>query len=374
MIKLSHSAVQRYLTCPMEYRLHYIDKIRPTGLFSPLFFGKAIDVACESYILERNAFKARELFKRTWREQEHNGKLIDLQTCTEINYRPADLDLELLFQSDNELIIKDTVFTNVSDCLKDLQSGRELTEEDKIRLNYIYWISVYRKGRYLIDSFIEWVDSNVEEVYSAQEKIELEDGDGDQVTGLADFVLKLVGYETPVVVDLKTSARYYERNSVKDSDQLALYLFYLRSKYEGMEKAGYIVLQKTIKKNREKICSVCGYDGSGKNHKTCPNEIDGKRCGGAYNYRIFPEAVRQYIVDDVPEEKIEEVLDTFNEVKAQIVAENFPKNESNCLRYNGKIECPYLKYCQNGCMDGLMKKELDKPEEVKVESTEQEIE
>ena len=373
MIKLSHSAVQRYVTCPREYFLHYIEKLRPTTLSSPLLFGNAIDKACEDYILNRNLSRARELFKRTWREQEHNDKVIDLQLCTEIDYLDSDADPELLFQSDNELILKDTIFTNVSDLLKDLKSGRELSPEDKQRLNYINWISMYRKGRYLVESFANWVDSNVEEVLSAQEQIELEDGDGDQVTGLADFVLKLLGHDKPIVIDLKTSGRYYDRNSVKDSDQLALYLFYLRSKYEGMEKAGYFVLHKTIKKNREKICSVCGYDGSGKNHKTCPNEIDGVRCNGAYNYRIFPEASTQYIVDEIQEEKIEQVLDTFNTVKAQIVEGNFPKNETACVRYNGKVTCPYKKYCESGCMDGLIdKKVLDKPNETKVQSIEQE--
>ena len=68
MIRLSHSAQGKYLHCPRMYFNHYIDKVRPLGSTSALLFGSAIDKACENYMIEKNALKAKTLFKTTWGE------------------------------------------------------------------------------------------------------------------------------------------------------------------------------------------------------------------------------------------------------------------------------------------------------------------
>jgi hypothetical protein len=361
MNTLSHSSVNRYLACGKEYHLYYIEKIRPVELSSQLIYGSAIDAACEDYIKERNPLRAKEIFKDKWKEVEHNGKTIDLQLSTEVKYLPTDFDYELLIQSDNEFILKDTSFENVRTLFESLSQKEERSEEDLTRLAYCNWISLYRKGTFLVNKFIEWVDANVEEVLSCQEIIELEDGDGNKVNGKADFVLRLKGIEGAVVIDLKTTTKYYDRKSVVESDQLALYKFSLRNKYEDMKKAGYVVLHKGIKKNREKICSVCGHDDTGTNVKTCTNKVNNKRCNGAFNYKIYPEAVIQYIVDEIPEEKMQEVLEKFNIVNTKITSGEFQENRESCIRYNGKVKCPYYNYCHNDKdMTGLVctKKEI----------------
>lgn len=347
---ISHSGHQRYIQCPREYELHYIQKLRPTSMSSALLFGTAIDKACEDYMKERTPLRAREIFKKNWKEQEHNGKLIELHNCTEIEYRDADFDAELLLQSDNESIIKDTVYTNVSSIIKE--------GKDRERIAYANWISLYRKGILMVNKFIEWVDENISEVLGCQIPIELEDEKGNKVTGLADFVIKVKGYDKPILVDLKTAARYYERGSVKESEQLSLYFFFLKEKfYPDMERAAYLVLSKQIKKNRIKICKQCGHDASGTNFKLCNNTNNKKRCNGEFNITTTPESTIQYIHDEIPEEMISKTIETFNINVEKIQSGNFEPCFDNCLRYNGKIKCAFYEYCRTGSMEGLIKKE-----------------
>ncbi len=215
---------------------------------------------------------------------------------------------------------------------------------------------MFRKGNMLLLKFIEWVDENVEEVLEAQTEIELEDEDGNQVTGKADFVIKIYGYDKPILVDLKTTARFYERGSVKESEQLALYYLYFKNtKYPDMERAAFLVLNKTIKKNRTKTCKKCGTVTTGR-EKTCAVGTGKNRCHGEFSEEIFPEVNLQYIHDEIPQEFIDQTVEKFNLTKNAIASGVFEKNLEGCDRYYGR-ECPYKKYCQSGCMTGLYKKE-----------------
>jgi len=254
MIKLSHSAQEKFKLCSHEYKLHYIEKLRSEKIGSPLIFGTAIDAACEDFLLNRNASRAREIFRKTMKQQEINGELTELQTTTKIDYLDNDFDHELVLESDNEFLSKDTVFADAKQAYEELKGKTDRTEQELVVWNYINWISLYRKGHLLVNAFMDFAEENIEEVYATQPVIELEDEHGNQITGKADFIVKVKGHSKPVVLDLKTASRYYDKNSVKDSDQLALYIAYFREFYPGMEKAGYIVLNKNIKKNRDKIC------------------------------------------------------------------------------------------------------------------------
>lgn len=341
-IALSHSARGKYDHCPRMFDLHYNEKLRPAGSTSALLFGSAIDKACENYMLDRVPLRARAIFKEEWKklqEEEHEA----------FEFHNNDFDHELLVQPDNELLLKDTIYTSVSDLVK--------AGEDKERIDYARWISMYRKGGLLVNKFIEWVDENVAEVLGCQVKIELEDENGNTVPGLADFVIKIHGYDKPILIDLKTAARYYERNSVKESEQLALYYYYLKNSiYPDMERAAFLVLNKQIKKNRTKTCTKCGHVTHGR-EQTCAAGGKGKnRCNGEFTIDIDPEVVLQYIHDEIPQDFIEATIEKFNLRVKDIEAKKFEPNWEGCDRYFGR-ECPYKQYCLTGCMTGLVKKE-----------------
>ena len=107
-IGLSHSALGKFTHCPMMYKLHYLDKIRPVGTTSSLVFGSAIDKACENYLLEGNVEQAFSIFKQAWDNIQDGVKEQD-GTITPIDFHSNDFDHELLLQSDNESIIENTI-------------------------------------------------------------------------------------------------------------------------------------------------------------------------------------------------------------------------------------------------------------------------
>lgn len=357
MTKLSHSGKGKFEHCGEMFNLHYNLKIRPSGTTSALLFGTAIDVAAEHYLLNGDRDLAIAKFVETWKQQEINGILTDLKNSSEVSFHVNDFDHELLTESDNQFIIKDTVYATPSDLV---EAGK-----DKEKIVLASWVSLNRKGLLIIEAFINWADQHIEEVLEAQCMIELEDGEGNEITGKADFVIKMKGYEVPLLVDLKTAARYYERDSVKKSEQLSLYYFFLRNtKYPEMKRAAYLVLQKQIKKNREKTCLTCSNVTHGKEQK-CAVEIQvpgarGKtkkgRCNGEFSVQIFPEVTIQFIHDEIPEFFIEQTVEKFGVVINQINNNIYEQNLDGCNSYYGR-ECPYKKYCENGCMDGLIKKE-----------------
>lgn len=347
-ISLSHSARGKYDTCPRMYDLHYNEKIRPLGSTSALLFGSAIDKACENYAQEKSSGRALLIFKKEWGDLQ-DGFIEQDGTTSKIEYHNNDFDHELLIQSDNESIIKDTLYETVSDLVK---AGTE-----KERIAYANWISLHRKGIMLVKKFIEWFDQNVEEVLGTQVVIELEDEQGNQVKGLADLVIKIHGYDNPVLVDLKTAARYYDRNSVKESEQLALYYLYLKNtKYPTMERAAFLVLNKMIKKNRVKTCKKCGTVTTGREQSCAAGGKGKNRCGGDFLIDITPEVVLQYIHDEIPQEFIDQTIEKFNLAASNIKAKNFEPCWTACDNYFGR-KCPYYEFCRSGSMQGLVQKE-----------------
>lgn len=349
-IYLPYSAMTKYTTCKRMYFLHYRERLRPVGSPSVLLFGTALDSAAEEYLINRNTLAAKQKFRDMWNQQEQDGKTIEICNSTEIIYSAQDLDSELIPQSDHDTILKDTPFETISDLVKD---GSE-----KERIAYAYWLSLYYKGSLMLKAFMDWVDHNVEEVLGTQLDIDLEDGEGNKIPGKADFVVKIYGYDKPILIDLKSSIRYYDRNSVKESEQLSLYFFYLQqTKFPDMERAAYLVLNKQIKKNRTKTCLKCGNVTKGR-EQTCAEGGKGKnRCNGDFKIDIDPECTVQYIHDEIPKEFIEATIEKFNISVAGIKAENFEPCWAACDNFYGR-KCPFWRYCHEGeSMEGLFKKE-----------------
>lgn len=358
--RLSHSALNKYSQCPKEYELHYRRNLRPKTTTAALLFGSAIDAAFTT-MLKGGDKKPEEVFAYYWRFQDINGEKTYIPKALNVVYSNNDFDVELLVDDD---------YTKIQEELKLESKAAVLAEIDKVYsekdtvgfdclpgtrkyvLNFINWFSMYRKGLLMITTLREKVLPNIEKVYSAQSKIELANQDGDSVIGYIDLVVKWKGIDKPVVMDLKTSARPYDDDAVKTSQQLALYVHSIRDQYEHTDKAGFIVLSKNIRKNKTKKCSVCTKDGTGQRHKTCDAEIEGKRCGGNWIETINPEADVQILINDIPEQFENIVLENFDEVNKAIKAEVFPRNLSNCVRPWGK--CSFFSLCHSNKKDDLV--------------------
>jgi hypothetical protein len=323
--RLSNSSINKFLQCSEAWRLHYRERLRTTEVSSALVFGSALGKAFE-YALNPsctdlpNIASTKEFFDYHWRTQEVNGVLTNLQECAELVYSKYDLDPEL----------GDTP-----------------------------WDSLRSKAHLMIDTFERKLKPLITKVWSTEEKIELSNEEGDSSIGFADAVVSIEGYATPIVLDFKSAARPYELDSVVSSVQLAQYLHVLGPKY-GTRLAGYAVFIKNIRKNRKKICSSCGHDGSDERYKTCNIDQEGKRCNGGWIEETFPEADMQLIIDTIPEQFENFVIDNIENVNKAIKAEIFVKNVNSCKDAGFGRPCVYYSLCHKNSTEGLVKLEESK--------------
>ena len=362
-VRLSHSQANKYSDCQQSWYYHYVKRLRKRTTTSALLFGGLIDKAVEKYLETGNKDEALYVLKEQWKRQEINGVLRELFSCPDLVYSNTDFDKDLLQEED----WKELKELHGEDCYKEYLNVKKqkdiigfdlLKREKKILFNNFNWLSMLRKGNLMFEKVLEVLDEEVEEVLSTQEKIELENEEGDGIIGYADFVVRLKGYDKPVILDLKTSSIDYQEDSVKTSQQLALYLTALSEQYEDTRYAGYLVLHKRIKKNKKKICSECGHDGTGARFKKCNNEIDGKRCNGEWNETITFEVKHQLIVDKISEHVTDMVMDNLMTITESIKTGKIVKNFQACMKPWGP--CPYYSLCYEKKMDGLIELEEKK--------------
>lgn len=349
--KLSHSSVSKFQDCNMAWKLHYVDKLRSTTMSAALLFGTAIDKAVEDLVTNKDLQKAKDVFMYLWKSQEINGVLTELQKNPNIVYAANDLDTELL-EGDKTVLADEILFDIIA---KKKELGFEnLSEANKTTYNNINWHIAKKRGELMLEAVYNEILPKLDKVLSTQEKIDLSNDNGDSVVGYVDMVANWDG-KGPVVFDFKTSTRPYEMDSVKTSPQLALYVHALESKY-NTRKAGFIVLSKAIQKNRKKVCSKCGNVAeSGARHKSCNSEntSDAKRCNGDWNETINPKCKVDVIIDTIPEQLENIVLENFDSTTKLISGGVFIRNLSACKKPYGL--CQYFSLCHENKMDGLVK-------------------
>jgi hypothetical protein len=350
--RLSHSQVSKYQQCGKAYEFWYLKKIRPVKSRAALLFGSALDKAIGGLLDGKDLRTPEKIFDDLWKHQAINNRLTFLPTCTTIVYSKSDFDKDL-FTEENAKEVGKSIQEIASIIEKRQQVGHDgLSDEEKAIANHAMWWCLYHKGHYMIKAFKEKVQPKLTKIHSTQEFIELDNGD-DKVIGYIDIVANVEGYDEPIVLDLKTSAMEYEEDAVLTSPQLTLYLHAVSQKY-NTRKAGYIVLNKHLVKNRKKVCSKCSFDGSGGRHKTCSNEIEGKRCNGEWKETVSPEVYVQFIVDEIPTQTEDLVLENIDDINAAIKTGHFTRNLSMCTNtYGGP--CDYIHLCYKGKMDGLEK-------------------
>lgn len=289
--KISHSAWDKYLTCPKMYDIHYNERLRATGTSSALKFGTAMDEALNALLLRGNIEESIKVFR-------DNFKWEDMK---DVGWDGRDMDASLV---DSKLF-------------KDPEEYA--------------WACMRVKGRMLLEAYYKEIYPLIEEVENVQK--ELHDR-----PGIIDCIVKLRGYGR-VLLDNKTAARPYDKDSITASTQLALY-----ARDHKIEKVGFAVLVKQIQKNTKRICNSCSFDGSFVRHKTCPNIIDGSRCRGNWSESHSPKALVQLMVGDTPDALGELVNSSICEVEKAIELKVFPRNLRACGKIYGK-PCQYFDYC-----------------------------
>jgi len=337
--RLSHSAINKYLFCGEAFRLHYREGYRPKTTSSALLFGKALDKAFEYILTGKNDVSDKEVAN----EYEYFDYYWSIQY---INDTPTNL-----FLNPNNVI-----FYGKNDIDYDLLTDSE-KKEAKDNQDKIAWFSLRHKGHLMIDAFKRDFLPKVKKIHSTQELIELENEHGDKSIGYCDAVAELEGYDKPIIIDFKTAARAYAEDSVEHSVQLSQYLHYLSDKYGNTRLASYVVFLKNIVKNRSKVCSKCGFDGSGARFKTCNNLVNGDRCNGEWVEKLNPKAEMQLLVNEIPQTVEHFVVDNIETVNTAIKSGIFTKNVNGCRDAGFGKPCDFFELCWKKDASKLCKKE-----------------
>ncbi len=327
-IKLSNSALNVFQECGRKYALHYLDKLRSIEEPSHFKFGSAMDKAFTAMLIPGDK-TPEAVFSEEWSPE----KIL----TPNFKWNKSDIDEELLPEHQN--------------LMTDAQKAFE---------------SLNSKGFLMLEALRKKVMPNIEHVYSVQEAITLEnqDSSGDQFIGFIDFVVKWKGYDKPIIFDLKTATVPYKADSVRTSQQLTIYTYAAGDKYKT-NLAGYVVLAKKIRKNRTKKCQSCGASFLGSRAKTCTENVPSGaalpyrsvRCEGDFVETVEFDVDVQIIIDEIPEQGSDSVLELIDNTHKAIRNEEFEQNTSSCTHPVYRTKCPYYDYCWNiKSMVGLVKK------------------
>lgn len=331
-MNISHSKLNTYKECGQKYFYKYVEKYESIYLPSPLLFGIAIDEALNNLLSKESTLNIQEVFTKVM--SENDGK--DITSGAILDISAKDISLHLLDKYHDE-------FTMLPDfkevCTGPLSHHTEYIKTH-IKPNFavfkrLGWLSLYEKGLILVGTYqnviLPYLMTSGATINSVQDKLEIDNGDGDKLVCKPDFNMNMLGSDilkmdkaiVPrkslidpnknylIIMDNKTAGKLYDETSVRTSDQLATY-----SEFYDTNMAGYVVLHKEVKKNR------------------------------SINWQI--------IIDFVDEKKKEEVFDNFSEGLYNIKNEVYEKDLGACFKWGRK--CEYYDLCYNGNADKLRKR------------------
>lgn len=312
---LSYSAYKRYTTCPQYYKYNDIDKIKAGSDTTALAVGTIVDEVVMG------------MLRGT--EVDHIS-LIHKFAKKKLDYYPDDLDVSLIQLKDLAALGSELGY-NTEDISADLKkwikAPPQITSVEGKLLHAAVWESLSVKIACMLDSFEKWILPEIKEVHDIQTKLD------DGVThGYLDFTATLQDGRR-VLFDLKTSKMPYSKDAVLKSPQLSLY-----AAMKDYEYAGFIVLSKTLNKNRVKTCKTCGYRVTGGNGLNCPNGH------GRMDMTQRPTSYSQMLVNKVPEWNKDLTKQAMADTIKAIKGGHFPRNLNTCFYIYGK-QCPYVSKC-----------------------------
>lgn len=312
---LSISGFKRFMLCPKYYDYYDNHGDKPSCDSSPLAIGTIVDAV----VMDR--FEGKET---------NYQELIVPYRGKRIKFKTEDLDLDYV----NLPQVKEYAKTlgwkgkEIGKALKDfMQDQDNLSENQYEVLSIATWQSIDVKIGAMLEAFNTWIMPKIKRIISVQKHLD------DGVThGYLDFIAETNDGKT-VLFDLKTSKNAYANDAVLYSPQLSLY-----AAMENIEYAGYIVLVKTLKKNKDKTCSTCDFKQTGGNRKKCPD------CKTDLDFQVNPTSYAQYLVEKVPQHNKDLTTKAMYETIKCIDRGVFPRNLNTCNWVFGE-PCPYINKC-----------------------------
>lgn len=322
-MKYSYSSLSTFEECPKKFELHYLKRIRPKRIESPLFFGSALDEGFSRLLMTKKKIltdeekllvpkTATEIFLEFMNESE-------LATNHLVEYSAKDFSPDFLYAQDLIQLQKfDSeifdFYAFYEECRETIKNKKKLSQVDQKTFNLMNWLSLKNKGLELLKAYELEVLPQIHEVFHIQKTIALDNGI-DEITGKIDFICSFVDNpDQKYICDNKTSSKAYSDDSVKESLQLAMYC-----ESEQILDASYVVVEKEIRKKEPRV-------------------------------RI------SVIKDKISEESFEKAFQRVDNLVNLIKSGNFPMKDDkkNCYAFGKK--CPYYNLCWSGKMDGLEEK------------------
>jgi len=311
---LSYSAYRDYHVCPHYYKLKRVDK-QPSGKdTSALAVGTILDEAVGALLTG---------------EEYDIDKAITTASMRDLGFYLDDFDADLINMDELMVLAKELGWKgdDLEGAIKSfLKEQDNLSTKQQELIQLAVWGCLRVKIHAMYDSFVKWIYPQIDKVHDIQTHL-----DNGAIHGYLDFTATLKDGRK-VLFDLKTSKMPYATDAVKHSAQLCLY-----AAMHDYEYAGYIVLSKTLRKNKHKTCE-CGYETSGGNRKKCPD------CGSQLSVTMNPASYSQILVEPVPKWSKDLTIKAMTDTIKCIDDKCFPRNLTACKWMFGK-PCPYIDKC-----------------------------
>jgi hypothetical protein len=271
-------------------------KYKEEVMSSALFLGTIIEKSIDALLVDGVTLKeAQDLFEKNYQRYKINEKWETLKSSDKVRFFKSDFQENAHTEEELEFLA------------------------DKPH-NFRCWSSRIKSGKLMIQEFYDNVMPNIKKLIASQVYVSIDNGNGDQIIGYADYIVEWIDGRI-LVLDLKTSAGPYSKDAVltmEKGSQTALYYSALKDEYK-LDGAGFIVLEKKIRVRT-------------------------------------PQTRSQIIIDVPPDELIQETFDEFDEMLYNIRQAYFPCKAPDCNRFGQ--ECCYSKFCKSGGVDtsGLWRK------------------
>ena len=330
-MKLSHTKLEKYQTCPRKYFYYYVEKLRSKYMSSALWFGGYIGDTVQMMVLDKKPQLTEEekeiagtdpyeFFDKLMSTVTINDEEHLLPVCPYIRYFKGDYDEELLKSEDHEQIrhlADDLGLRGLSwDDLYPRYKSGSLDEDEYRYMNFIFWLCMRRRGHMMIDAYKEDVLPRIHEVHAIEKPISIKEQEHgeDEIIGYIDMICDFElddGTINTVLFDHKTSSKRYKLDKLFESQQLSLYDY-----CEEIGLVGYIVMIKPVKRPKR-----------------------GKDKG-----KEFIDV--QIITHSIPTSNQVNHLENAIEILEGIENKEFNKEYDACFAFGS--QCEYTNICKNG--------------------------
>jgi len=108
-----------------------------------------------------------------------------------------------------------------------------------------------------------------------------------------------------------------------------------------------MAVAKQVSKDETLTCKSCGHVKSS-SHKTCNNEIEGKRCSGEWDGKTVYFSESKIVIGERNLQEAAQVYQDYDDIVVGIKSSVFPRNRDSCEAY-GSI-CEFKTICGK-CLD-----------------------